>query len=144
MPGKETQVAFRVRYCETDQMGTFSSARALDWFELGRTEHLRRLGQPYAEMEHKGVFLPVVEAHVQYLGRARYDDELQMHVSCQMVGKVRVRFDIHIARADESASVASGYTVHAIVDASGKPARPPGWFVAAIDGLDTVTPDQTD
>jgi acyl-CoA thioester hydrolase len=132
MPGNETQVAFRVRYCETDQMGTFSNARALEWFEVGRTEHLRRLGQPYAEMERKGVLLPVVEAHVQYLGRARYDDELRMRISCRMVGKARVRFDIDIDHADEKAHVANGYTVHAIVDASGKPARPPAWFTQAV------------
>ena len=28
----------RVRYSETDQMGTFYNSRALEWFERGRTE----------------------------------------------------------------------------------------------------------
>jgi YbgC/YbaW family acyl-CoA thioester hydrolase len=69
---------FRVRYSETDQMGTFYYSRPLEWFECGRTELLRCLGLPYAEMEQRGVLLPVVEAHVDYLGRARYDDLLRM------------------------------------------------------------------
>ncbi len=68
----------RVRYSETDQMGTFYNSRPLEWFECGRTELLRSIGLPYAELEARGVFLPLVESHVEYLGRARYDDLLQL------------------------------------------------------------------
>src|ERR1039458_1458423 len=89
---KECTVQFRVRYSETDQMGTFYNSRALEWFECGRTELLRSLRLPYAEMEKRGVFLPVVEAHVEYRGRARYDrseehtSELQSlrHLVCRL------------------------------------------------------------
>ena len=49
----------RVRYSETDQMGTFYNSRALDWFECGRTELLRRkLGMSYAALE--GLFLGAI------------------------------------------------------------------------------------
>jgi acyl-CoA thioester hydrolase len=124
----------RVRYSETDQMGTFSSARALDWFECGRTEHLRRLGLPYAEVEARGVFLPVVEAHVNYLGRARYDDLLKLTVRSAMSGKVRLRCDVSIVQADGGAPVAEGHTIHAFVDSVGRPVRPPEWFLRAVNG----------
>ena len=50
----------RVRYSETDQMGTFYNSRALEWFECGRTEALRALSVPYATMEDRGVLLPVI------------------------------------------------------------------------------------
>ena len=54
----------RVRYSETDQMGTFYNSRALEWFECGRTELMRRrLGMSYAVLEARDVFLPLVEAH---------------------------------------------------------------------------------
>lgn len=133
----ESVVFFRVRYCDTDQMGTFANARVLEWFEWGRTEFLRGLGLPYAAMETRGLFLPVVEAHVEYLGRARYDDSLRMTVSCRMAGKARVRFDVRIHRADTDAGVASGYTVHALTDPAGKPTRPPAWFLQALDFADS-------
>ena len=69
----------RVRYSETDQMGTFYNSRALEWFECGRTELMRRrLGLSYAELEAKGVFLPLVEAHLEFQGGARYDDLLEI------------------------------------------------------------------
>ena len=136
MPEMTRQVQLRVRYGETDQMGTFANARALDWFEVGRTEHLRHIGLPYAQMEQRGVFLPVVEAHVEYLGRARYDDLLTITASSGLCGKARLRFDIRIVRADDGAGVANGYTVHAFADAAGRAIRPPEWLTQALAAFD--------
>ena len=36
-------VLLRVRYRDTGQMGTYSSARALEWFECGRPTGFSRL-----------------------------------------------------------------------------------------------------
>ena len=123
---------FRVRYSETDQMGTFYNSRALEWFECGRTEFLRQLGIPYADMERRGVMLPLVEAHVEYLSRARYDDLLRVAVTAAMAGKARLRFNVRIALAAGDQPVAAGYTVHAIVAPDGKPIRPPPWLLEAV------------
>lgn len=122
----------RVRYSETDQMGTFYNSRALEWFECGRTAYSRQLGVPYAEMERRGLLLPLTEAHVNYLGRARYDDTLRISTTARMEGKARVRFENRISNAETEAAVASGYTIHAVTDASGKPMRPPAWFLEAM------------
>ncbi len=129
MPTTDSVTEFRVRYSETDQMGTFYNSRPLEWFECGRTELLRALGLPYATMEQRGVLLPVVESHVEYLGRARYDDLLRMTSRGSVVGRARVRVDNTIVHAATGAGVARGYTVHAVVDAAGKPIRPPAWLL---------------
>jgi len=129
MPTTDSVIEFRVRYSETDQMGTFYNSRPLEWFECGRTELLRALGLPYATMEQRGVLLPVVESHVEYLGRARYDDLLRMTSRGSVVGRARVRVDNTIVHAATGAGVARGYTVHAVVDAAGKPIRPPAWLL---------------
>lgn len=126
---KENVVLIRVRYSETDQMGTFYNSRALEWFEVGRTELLRALEIPYTHMEAQGVFLPLIESHVEYLGRARYDDELRVAVSAAMSGRARVRFEVNIRNARNDQDVARGYTVHAITDTEGKPVRPPEWLI---------------
>jgi acyl-CoA thioester hydrolase len=127
-------VLLRVRYSDTDQMGTFYNSRALDWFECGRTELLRAMGTPYTTLEAAGVFLPVTEAHVEYRGRARYDDLLRVTTSAEMSGKARIRCDVEIEHAESRAPVARGYTVHAFVDAGGRPMRPPSWFLDALRG----------
>ncbi len=129
----ESVVQFRVRYSETDQMGTYSNSSALDWFECGRTEFFRQTGTSYAEMEERGVLLPVIESYVKYGGRARYDDLLEMTTAGRMVGKVRIRCDVKIVHAGSGAPVAEGYTVHAFIDPTGKPIRAPKWFTDTLE-----------
>jgi acyl-CoA thioester hydrolase len=123
----------RVRYSETDQLGTFYNSRALEWFECGRTELLRAAGVAYAEMEKRGVFLPLVEAHVSYQGRAKYDDLLEMKSVLSLAGRASFRFDVSVVQAIGGEAVASGYTIHAITNASGKPIRCPAWLSEALE-----------
>jgi len=134
MAGTESIVIFRVRYSETDRMGTYYNSRPLEWFEMGRTDLLRKIGMAYAGMEKQGVFLPVIEAHLEFRGRARYDDELKITTTASMIGKARIRFDVRIAHADGDAEVVRGYTTHAFADATGKPIRPPAALVQALGG----------
>ncbi len=129
LEGFESVLTFRVRYSETDQMGTFYNSRALEWFECGRTDWLRKIGAPYADMEARGLFLPLIEAHVEYLGRARYDDPLKMSTRIGFAGRARLKAIVEIWQAEGGLPVARGYTVHAFTDAKGKAIRPPSWFV---------------
>jgi acyl-CoA thioester hydrolase len=123
----------RVRYSETDQMGTFYKSRALEWFECGRTELMRRkLGVSYAESEAKGLFLPLVEAHLEFLGGARYDDLLDIATTAGLSGRARMRFDVQITHNPGGKPVVRGYTVHAFTDANAKPIRPPAWFLELL------------
>jgi acyl-CoA thioester hydrolase len=120
----------RVRYSETDQMGTFYNSRALEWFECGRSELIRRkVGMSYAELEAKGAFLPLVEAHLEFQGGARYDDLLEIASTVAVSGRAKLRFEVQIHHAESRKPVVRGYTVHAFMDRQGKPIRPPVWFI---------------
>lgn len=124
---------FRVRYSETDQMQTFYNSRALEWFEVGRTELSRAMGLPYSEWERRGILLPLVEARVFFRGRARYDDLLEMTVSLHPEGRARLRFENRIVQADGSGPVADGYTVHAMLSAQTlRPVRAPEWIAGLL------------
>ena len=133
MTGLSDVLQLRVRYSETDQMGTFYNSRALEWFECGRTELMRRrLGMSYTALEARGVFLPLVEAHLEFQGRARYDDLLEIASTVNVSGRAKLRFDVQIHQGESRKPVVCGYTVHAFTDRQGKPIRPPAWFVAAL------------
>ena len=130
----------RVRYSETDQMGTFYNSRALEWFECGRTELLRRrLRFSYAELEAKNVFLPLVEAHLEFQGGARYDDLLDIATTVDFSGRAKLRFDAQINQNVNGKPVVRGYTVHAFADADGKPMRPPPWFLELLQKIASPT-----
>jgi acyl-CoA thioester hydrolase len=106
-------------------MGVVYYANYLVWFEVGRTDLLRRSGWSYREMESEGFSLPVVEAHCEYRQSARYDDELEVRTTGALLSPVRVRFDYEIVRASDGALLAGGHTVHASLDPSGRPCRLP-------------------
>jgi acyl-CoA thioester hydrolase len=115
----------RVRYAETDQMGVVYYANYLVWFEVGRTELLRRLGWSYREMEAAGFSLPVIEAACTYHRPARYDDELEIRASGRLLSPVRMEFTYEVRRVADDLVAATGRTVHAALDNDGKPCRLP-------------------
>jgi acyl-CoA thioester hydrolase len=87
----------------------------------------------YAALEEKGVFLPLVEAHLEFQGGARYDDLLRITSTAELQGRARLRFDVEITRNETGSPVVRGYTVHAFTDTQGKPIRPPAWFVELLE-----------
>ena len=115
----------RVRYADTDNMGVVYYANYFVWFEVGRTDLLRQSGWSYREMEETGVALPVIEALCEYHQPARYDDEIEVRTTGTLLSPVRVRFDYVVRRRPEHLQLATGRTVHASVDRSGKPCRLP-------------------
>ena len=114
-----------MRYAETDRMGVVYYANYFVWFEVGRTEWLRETGWSYREMEHEGVSLPVIEAHCEYRQPARYDDDVEIHTRATLITPVRLRFDYELRRELNEPPVAVGHTIHAAVDANGRPCRLP-------------------
>ena len=122
---RSSRSVVRVRYAETDKMGIVYYANYLVWFEIGRTDWLRHTGWTYRSMEAEGFSLPVIEAHCEYKTGARYDDEVTITTTARLLSPVRLAFDYALARAADSTPLASGYTVHASVDLSGRPTRLP-------------------
>ena len=106
-------------------MGVVYYANYFVWFEVGRTEWLRETGWSYREMETDGVSLPVIEAHCDYRRAARYDDEIEIRTGATLLTPVRIRFDYELWRAAEDGPLATGHTVHAALDQSGRPCRLP-------------------
>jgi acyl-CoA thioester hydrolase len=106
-------------------MGIVYYANYLVWFEVGRTDLLRLTGWSYREMEADGFALPVVEAHCNYRQSAKYDDELEIVTTGGVMSPVRVKFEYQVVRPADGATLAGGHTVHASLDAAGKPRRLP-------------------
>ena len=115
----------RVRYAETDKMGVVYHANYFVWFEIGRCEQLRTIGSSYRDLESSGIMLPVIEAHCDYRAPARYDDELAVKTWGELLSPVRLAFRYEVSRPADGTVNATGRTVHAVVDRSGKPCRLP-------------------
>lgn len=122
----------RVRYRDTDQMGVVYHGVYLEFFETGRTEMLRDMGLPYAQIEQEGILFPVLEAYVKMRRPARYDDLLRVTATLDTTISARMRIDYQIFRDQEL--LVSGYTTHAFTTADGmKPVRPPKSFLRRVE-----------
>lgn len=122
----------RVRYAETDKMGISYYGRYLEWFEVGRTELLREIGLPYAQLERaEGVALPVIEVHCRYHRSALYDQVLRIESTVKTLPRVTVRIDYKIFN-DKNELLADGYTNHTFIGKSGRPVRPPKSFLEVL------------
>ncbi len=98
-------VEFRVRYSETDQMGIVYHANYLPWCEIGRTELIRRLWKPYAEVEREdGVLLAVTDVSLRYHQSARYDDRVRVVTTLEQVRSRAVSFTYLVERVEEDGS----------------------------------------
>jgi len=112
-----TAVELRVRYAETDQMGVAYHTHYLVWCEVARTDHMRRRGVTYRELEGEGLRLAVVEASVRYRQPARYDDLLLVRCWVREVASRRVVFGYAIDRPADAALLATAQTALIALDA---------------------------
>lgn len=118
-----SRVDVSVRYAETDMMGVVYHGSYLPWFEIGRTTLLKELGLPYRDLEAQGYYLPVLEVNVKYLRPAVYDDTVTILTTLRERPLLRIQLEYEVRRGDEL--LATGSTVHAFIDRTGKPVRPP-------------------
>jgi acyl-CoA thioester hydrolase len=133
-PTAEFEISIRPRYGEVDSMGVVYHAHYLAYFDVGRTEYLRALGESYAELERRGYRLPVVELDVRYRRPARYDDDLRLVVRLAEVGRASVGFDYELRRGDET--LATGHTRLGCLGADDRPtALPPDTLDRLRHGL---------
>lgn len=123
---RRSRSSFRARYVETDQMGVVHHAAYLAWCEIGRTDYMRELGIPYAEIERRGVFLAVAEVNVRYGAPAHYDDLVQVESRVEAVKSRTVTFAYDISRLEpEPGLLARASTTLISMDGDGRTRRLP-------------------
>lgn len=127
------RTTIRVRYAETDQMKVVYYGRYFEYFEQARTDLLRELGMPYADIERQGVFLPVIEAFARYKKSAGYDDLIVVESIVREVPVARIRIEYLVFRDGDSEPLVEGYTVHSFLStSSGRPTRAPAQLVQLL------------
>ena len=121
----------RVNYSETDQMGVVYHARYAVWLDVARTEHLRRAGMSYRELEATGIRLAVSELAIRYRRSARYDDRIRIRCWVRERASRRVTFGYAVENADDGTLLATATTALIVLDAAMRPTRLP----AEVDAL---------
>lgn len=106
-------------------MGIVHHGRYLPYLEEARVEYLRSLGHPYSENRQAGRDFAVLECHLRYRAPLRFDDIVTVHL--QPVESSGATFTIDYLLTVNQAVTTVARTMHAYVDAAGKPHRLPMW-----------------
>lgn len=119
------QVELRVRYAETDQMGRAHHGHYIVWCEMGRTALMRDNGVSYAELEKRGVMLPVARVEIEYRAPLFYDEAVRVDTRIGSVRSRSVTFEYEVFRAADELLVAQAMTMLVCMDEQGKTRRMP-------------------
>lgn len=116
-----TETNLIVRYAETDRMGIVHHSRYYPWFEVARTEFIKKSGMSYSDMERLGMLLPLSESRAKYLQGLEYEDEVLIITRLVKLSVVRCEFQYEVYKMPEKKLCATGATLHAFTDTGLKP-----------------------
>ncbi len=125
MPLPPTEIEFRVRYAETDQMGVVYHTNYLVWCEMGRTDFIRKRGMSYADIERSGTLLAVSDLAARFIGAARYEQMIRVQTTLTSIQSRSIVFDYLISNAETAARLVTARTTLISVDSSGRPKAMP-------------------
>lgn len=132
---KSFETKIRVEYHHTDQMGIVHHSNYVKFFEVARTEWLRAMGLTYAEMERRGVMMPIVEVNVKYRQPAYYDELISVTAMVEELPMARMIFKYEI-RGEDGRDIASGSTTLGFIDkTTRRPQRAPFWLMEVLQRL---------
>ncbi len=123
----------RVWYKHTDQMGICHHSNYICYYEAARSEFLRDMGLSYADVERKGIMMPILEVQSKYLRPAHYDELLTVRVLLKERPAARINFfyEIYNAQGD---LLNTGMTQLGFMHSeTRRPCRCPEWFLELLD-----------
>ena len=130
----ETKI--RVEYHHTDQMGIVHHSNYIKFFEVARTEWLRAIGLTYAEMERRGVMMPIVDVAIKYRQPAYYDELISVTAMVEELPMARMVFN-YVVRGEDGRGIASGSTTLGFIDSvTRRPQRAPIWLMEVLKKLE--------
>ncbi|MDA5093995.1 tol-pal system-associated acyl-CoA thioesterase [Aliiroseovarius sp. KMU-50] len=119
------QFPIRVYYEDTDMAGIVYYANYLRYIERARSDWVRDIGVDQNEMREAGQVFAVRRLEADYLGSARFDDELIVETSINTVSGARLVLDQVVKRGEETLFEAQ---VTIVCLADGQPTRLPAGF----------------
>ncbi len=123
----------RVWYVDTDQMGIVHHSNYVKYYEAARSDLMRDLGISYAEMERRGVMMPILEVHSIYKASAHYDEMISVEVSSDSLPAARIVFNYRVFNEAGTLLNTGSTTLGFLHSESRRPTRAPRWFVELLE-----------
>ena len=123
----------KIFYKDVDQMGVVYYSRYFEYFEEARTELLASIGLGVTDVEKKGIMLPVISSHCDYLKGARFEQNIIIRASISTEPRSKLQIDYSVFIENEKEPIATGYTDHAFVNDRGVAVRAPKMILERLN-----------
>jgi YbgC/YbaW family acyl-CoA thioester hydrolase len=131
----------RVRWAEVDMQKIVFNGHYLTYIDTAIADYWREIGLPYPHgyVERFGNDVYLRKATVEYLGSARYDDELTVYCRVAKLGRSSMTFAFEIRRGEE-APLVTAELVYVNADPQMKPAPLPDEVRDKVRRYERVAP----
>ena len=132
----------RVRWAEVDMQKIVFNGHYLTYIDTAIAEYWRAIGLPYPEgyVERYGNDVFLRKATLEYLGPARYDEELTVLSRVSRLGRSSMTFSFEIYN-EKPAPLVTAELVYVNADPATMKAAPlPGELRAKVAGFEKVKP----
>lgn len=124
---------FRVKYPDTDRMGTMHHANYAKYYEAARWELFRSIGVPYSSLEASGVMCPVIKMNFKFVKITKYDELLTVKTTLKTLKGVRIWFEYKLYN-EQNELINEAETELAFVGLNDwKPCKAPDFLLNAIE-----------
>lgn len=127
-----TEIAFHVRFVETDQMGIVHHSVYAVYFEEGRSALSRQHGVPYSRLEEMGYSLALSELNIRFLVPAHYDELIKVRTWIERILSRGIDFSYEVVRAEDDELLVTGQTKQICVDRQGRVRRLPDVWIEPL------------
>lgn len=129
----------RVWYKHTDQMAICHHSNYICYYEAARSEFLRELGMSFAEVERRGIMMPILEVRSKYHRPACFDELLTVRIILKEMPAARIDFHYEIYN-EQGQLINTGMTQLGFIHSdTRRPCRCPQWFLALLHDRWTET-----
>lgn len=111
-----TRTTFYVKHMEIDRMNIVYHVNYPRWFEVARTDYLKKAGISNSHISNRGFYLPLSEIQCKFKSPAKFRDEIAVTTAISYMSCVKLKFEYKVINIKSGKLIAVGYSVHAWTD----------------------------
>lgn len=111
----------QTQYYETDQMKIIHHSNYIRWFEGARIDFMNQMGLSYAEMEKRGIIIPVLSISADYKSMVKFGDSVSIDVTVDTYNSVKMGLSYTVIDSTTKELRTTGTSLHCFLNEEGRP-----------------------
>lgn len=111
----------QTQYYETDQMKIIHHSNYIRWFEEARIDFMDQMGLSYAEMEKRGIIVPVLSIAADYKSMVTFGQKVLIDVKVDTYNGVKMGLSYTVVDLETNELRTTGSSLHCFLNEEGRP-----------------------